>query len=150
MIESFLKFFVDLTSPWGGHKTHTKTESFTIVFQTNASRKRRKLDADAPSFESEDNEYGKDTTGKEVESKSFESHREEFPKGKRKARKRRRLALKGRGIKDVRKQRKADALSYDDVDSFSSSSEASVFSDDETQGGGSEASASSDERGNVS
>ncbi|KAF7137678.1 hypothetical protein RHSIM_Rhsim07G0076500 [Rhododendron simsii] len=118
--------------------------------KTNASRKRRKLDADAPSFESEDNEYGKDTTGKEVESKSFESHREEFPKGKRKARKRRRLALKGRGIKDVRKQRKADALSYDDVDSFSSSSEASVFSDDETQGGGSEASASSDERGNVS
>lgn len=117
--------------------------------KTNAGRKRRKLDADAPSVDSED-EYDKDTTGKDVESKSFESHPEEFPKGKRKARKRRRLALKGRGIKDVRKHRKADALSYDDVDSFSSSSEVSVFSDDEIQGGGSEASASSDERGTMS
>lgn len=124
-------------------------KSFTILFQTNAGRKRRKLDADAPSVDSED-EYDKDTTGKDVESKSFESHPEEFPKGKRKARKRRRLALKGRGIKDVRKHRKADALSYDDVDSFSSSSEVSVFSDDEIQGGGSEASASSDERGTMS
>ncbi|XP_057477343.1 LOW QUALITY PROTEIN: uncharacterized protein LOC130765036 [Actinidia eriantha] len=120
--------------------------------KTNAGRKRRKLDAEAPSFESEDNEYGKDTTAKEVESKSFESHREEFPKGKRKARKRRRLALRGRGIKDVRRRRKADVHSDDDVGSFSSSSDVSMFSDEEVQGGetrpvGSEASASSDEMG---
>uniref|UniRef100_A0A5B6ZPX5 Zinc finger PHD-type domain-containing protein n=3 Tax=Davidia involucrata TaxID=16924 RepID=A0A5B6ZPX5_DAVIN len=118
--------------------------------KTNASRKRRKLDAEPTSFESEDNEYGKDRAVKEVESKSFESHQEEFPKGKRKARKRRRLALQGRGIKDVRRRRKAEVLSDDDIGSFSSSSEESMFSEDEIQGGGtcpvgSEASASSDE-----
>ncbi|KAL7191014.1 hypothetical protein ACSBR2_023148 [Camellia fascicularis] len=120
--------------------------------KTNASKKRRKIDAEAPSFESEDNVYGKDTTSKEVDSKSFESHREEFPKGKRKARKRRRLALQGRGIKDVRRRRKANLLSDDDDEvSFSTSSEESMFSDEEeTQGGGacpvgSEASSSSAE-----
>uniref|UniRef100_A0A5B6ZNU3 Zinc finger PHD-type domain-containing protein n=1 Tax=Davidia involucrata TaxID=16924 RepID=A0A5B6ZNU3_DAVIN len=122
--------------------------------KTNASRKRRKLDAEPTSFESEDNEFGKDRTMKEVESKSFESHREEFPKGKRKARKRRRLALQGRGIKDVRRRRKAEVLSDDDIGSFSSSSEESIFSEDEIQGGGkcpvrSEASASSDEMGTL-
>uniref|UniRef100_A0A5B6ZMZ7 Zinc finger PHD-type domain-containing protein n=1 Tax=Davidia involucrata TaxID=16924 RepID=A0A5B6ZMZ7_DAVIN len=122
--------------------------------KTNASWKRRKLDAEPTSFESEDNEFGKDRTMKEVESKSFESHREEFPKGKRKARKRRRLALQGRGIKDVRRRRKAEVLSDDDIGSFSSSSEESIFSEDEIQGGGkcpvrSEASASSDEMGTL-
>ncbi|KAL6979387.1 hypothetical protein U1Q18_021052 [Sarracenia purpurea var. burkii] len=139
--------------------------------KTNAGRKRRKLDAEAPGFESDDDEYGKDTTAKEVESKSFESHREEFPKGKRKARKRGQLALRGRHIKDVRRRRKADVLSDDDDDddddnddndddddddgSFSSSGEVSMFSDDEIQGGGgscpvgSEAFASSDEMGSV-
>ncbi|KAA8525079.1 hypothetical protein F0562_007057 [Nyssa sinensis] len=122
--------------------------------KTNASRKRRKLDAEPTSFESEDNENGKETTMKEVESKSFESHHEEFPKGKRKARKRRRLALQGRGIKDVRRRRKAEVLSDDDIGSFSSSSEESMFSEEEIQGGGtypvgSEASASSGETGTL-
>ncbi|XP_052170477.1 uncharacterized protein LOC127786831 [Diospyros lotus] len=124
--------------------------------KTNAGRKKRKTDIEAPSFELEDNEYGKGVRGKEVDSsKNFESHQEEFPKGKRKARKRRRLALQGRGIKDVRRQRKADMLSDDDLGSFSSSSEESTFSDDEIDGGetvpdGSEASTSSDEAGAVS
>ncbi|KAK2664408.1 hypothetical protein Ddye_002982 [Dipteronia dyeriana] len=115
--------------------------------KTNSSRKRRKLDAD----ESEDNEYDDGRTVKGVDCKSLESQKEEFPKGKRKARKRRRLVLQGRGIKDVRKRRKADLLTDDD-DPFSNSSDESMFSEDETHGGGagpaaSEASASSDEAG---
>lgn len=119
--------------------------------KTNASRKRRKVDAEPSSFESEDNKPSKGRTTKEAEGKGLESHREEFPKGKRKARKRRRLALQGRGIKDVRKRRKADSGSDDDAGLFSNSSEESMFSEDEIQGGGttcpggSEASASSDE-----
>ncbi|KAF5477970.1 hypothetical protein F2P56_004573 [Juglans regia] len=118
--------------------------------KTNSSRKRRKSDAD----DSEDNEYGKSRMAKEVEGKSLDTQREEFPKGKRKARKRRRLALQGRGIKDVRKTRKADLLSDDDVGPFSDSSEESIFSEDEIPGGGacpagSEASASLDETGTI-
>ncbi|KAK6250895.1 hypothetical protein SCA6_004900 [Theobroma cacao] len=117
--------------------------------KTNSSRKRRKADAE----ESEDNEYSKGRTTKEVESKSLESQKEEFPKGKRKARKRRRLALQGRGIKDVQRRRKVD-FSEDDAGPFSNSSEESMFSEDEIQGGGacpagSEASASSDEIGTM-
>ncbi|KAF8412059.1 hypothetical protein HHK36_000012 [Tetracentron sinense] len=121
--------------------------------KTNASRKRRKLDAEPPIAESEENEYDKDKTSKEVEVKSVESSREDFPKGKRKARKRRRLALQGRGIKDVRKRQKADALTDDDLGTISHSSDEDTeitFSEDESQGGrmcpmGSEASTSTDE-----
>lgn len=116
---------------------------YIVIHQTNASRKRRKLDPD----ESEDNEYDEGRTAKEVDRKNLQSQKEEFPKGKRKARKRRRLVLQGRGIKDVRKRRKADMLSDDDP--FSNSSEESMFSGDDTHGGGrtagSEATASSDE-----
>lgn len=110
--------------------------------KTNAGRKRRRTDAEAPSFDSEENEGNR--TAKDVESTSFDSHRDHFPKGKRKARKRRRrLALQGRGIKDVvvrrgRRQREADdVVSYDeDICSPSnSSSEEGMFSEDEmTQG----------------
>ncbi|XWS48721.1 hypothetical protein CRYUN_Cryun13aG0100700 [Craigia yunnanensis] len=93
----------------------------------------------------------KNLTTNEVESKSLESKKEEFPKGKRKARKRRRLALQGRGIKDVQRRRKTD-LSDDDTGPFSNSSEESMFSENEIQGDGacpvgSEATASSDEIG---
>lgn len=118
--------------------------------QTNSSRKRRKADTE----ESEDNnDYTKGRSTKEVESKSLESQKEEFPKGKRKARKRRRLALQGRGIKDVQRRRKAD-FSDDDAGPFSNSSEESMFSEDEIQGSracavGSEASVSSDEIGSM-
>ncbi|PRQ16739.1 putative chromatin regulator PHD family [Rosa chinensis] len=112
-------------------------------------RKKRKLDAD----DSEDNEYGRVNNPKELEGKSIETQREDYPKGKRKARKRRRLALQGRGIKDVREKRKADLLTDDDVGpSFSNSTEETV-SEDDTQGGGaggpvgSEASSSSEEEG---
>lgn len=84
----------------------------------------------------EDTEYGKEKTANQVESKSLESQREEFPKGKRKARKRRRLALQGRGIKDIRKRRKADLLTDEDIGTSYNSSEESMSSEDETQGGG--------------
>ncbi|CAL1386631.1 unnamed protein product [Linum trigynum] len=98
--------------------------------KTSTSRKRRKLDAD----ESEDNnESGQGRSRKERGGKSVESQRDqEFPKGKRNARKRRRLALQGRGIKDVRKRQKTDSSS-DEEDSapFSNSSEESSFSDEE-------------------
>ena len=84
---------------------------------------------------------------KEGEGKSIDSQRDDFPKGKRKARKRRRLALQGRGIKDVREKRKSDVLTDDDVGpSFSNSTEETV-SEDDAQGGGSEASSSSEEAG---
>jgi hypothetical protein len=58
--------------------------------------------------------------------------KEEFPKGKRKARKRRRLALQGRAVKDVRRQ-KGDSLTGEDVGPFSNTSEGSLFSEDEVQ-----------------
>ncbi|KAF9673098.1 hypothetical protein SADUNF_Sadunf11G0113400 [Salix dunnii] len=113
--------------------------------KTNSSRKRRKFDPD----ESEDNVYGKVRTAK-GEGKSLESQREEVPKGKRKARTRRRLALQGRGIKDARKRRKADLLTDDDSGLFSNSSNETLYSEDDSQEGGagpagSEATASSDD-----
>lgn len=121
--------------------------------KTSLSRKRRKLDAE----ESEDNEDGAHDSKKEVESRSLESQREEFPKGKRNARKRRRLALQGRGVKDLRNRRKAGVVIEDDDDdeeTLSNSSENSIFSEDEIQGGGrglveSDASSSSDEIQNM-
>ena len=116
-----------------------------ILYQTSSSRKRRKFNPD----ESEDNDYGKIRTFK-GESKRLESQREEVPKGKRKARKRRRLALQGRGIKDVRKRREADILTDDDSGLFSNSSNETLYSEDDSQEGGagpagSEATASSDD-----
>ncbi|KZV22449.1 hypothetical protein F511_19564 [Dorcoceras hygrometricum] len=113
--------------------------------KTSGSRKRRKLDTDSMSIDSEDNEDSRD---KDPESKSFESQQEEFPKGKRKARTRGRLALPGRGI--VRRRRRADVVSDDESESFSNSSEDSMSSEEEIQGGGTsivgnEASASSEE-----
>ncbi|KAK6646163.1 hypothetical protein PHAVU_L004801 [Phaseolus vulgaris] len=99
--------------------------------KTNSNRKRRKLEAE----ESDDNGYGKGRTPKEAEGKNFELQKEEFPKGKRKARKRRRLALQGRAVKDVRRRQKADSLTDEDVGPFSNSSEESMFSEDEIQVG---------------
>lgn len=100
------------------------------------------------SIDSEDNEDQIVKNSKDAGSKSVDSHQEDFPKGKRKARKRRRLALQGRGI--VRRRRRADVVSDDESESFSYSSEDSMSSEDEIQGGGtsvvgSEVSASSDE-----
>lgn len=116
------------------------------MFQTNSSRKKRKPDAE----ESDDDGYGKGKTVKEVEGKNFELQKEEFPKGKRKARKRRRLALQGRAVKDVRRRQKADLLTDEDVGPFSNSSEESMFSEDEIQVGRiCPAGSSSDEAGSA-
>lgn len=119
--------------------------------QTNGFRKRRKHDIETAISESEDNEYIKDPSAKEVES-SLKSHREDVPKGKRKARKRRRLPLRGRRVKDVRRGCKTDSDDRDDNGSSSSSTEDSMYSDDEIHGddtcqNGSEGGTSSDEAG---
>ncbi|KAI5394816.1 uncharacterized protein LOC127098422 [Lathyrus oleraceus] len=98
--------------------------------KTNTTRKRRsKLDAE----ESDDNEYDKGKTAKDGEGKNLELQKEEFPKGKRKARKRRRLALQGKAVKDVRRKQKADSLTGEDVGPFSNTSEESLFSEDGIQ-----------------
>ncbi|KAJ4955702.1 hypothetical protein NE237_012485 [Protea cynaroides] len=120
--------------------------------KTNANRKRQKLDAE-PSTTDLENELVRGRYPQELEGKTVDTQQEDFPKGKRKARKRRRLALQGRGIKDVRKRQKA-AVTDDDFGPFSYSSEGTegIFSDDESQGArvcpvGSEASAGSEETG---
>ncbi|KAL3362543.1 hypothetical protein AABB24_015109 [Solanum stoloniferum] len=123
--------------------------------KTSTNRKRRKLDVDSQFTESEDNEDCMDRAAKDVRNKTFESKQEEFPKGKRKARKRRRLALQGRGIKDVRRRHRAEVFSDEEIGSSSESGRDSMFSEDEVQGGeisptGNDASASSDERATMS
>jgi hypothetical protein len=101
------------------------------IFQTNTNRKRRsKLDTEESD---DDNGYEKGKAAKETDGKNIELQKEEFPKGKRKARKRRRLALQGRAVKDVRRRQKADSLTGEDVGAFSNTSEDSMFSEDEVQ-----------------
>ncbi|XP_074317618.1 uncharacterized protein LOC141653678 isoform X2 [Silene latifolia] len=58
--------------------------------KTSSSGRKRKIDAELLSSESEDGNH------KDGESKSFESNKEEFPKGRRNAHKRRGLAPQGR------------------------------------------------------
>ncbi|XP_071706838.1 uncharacterized protein [Rutidosis leptorrhynchoides] len=108
--------------------------------KTNVGRKRRKSEVDEPNLESEDDDYSTDRNTKDVDNNN---------NGKRKTRKQRRVALQGKGIKDVRRRRKTEVS---DVESSSSSesSEESEYSDEEmqegkTSGGPNEASASSDE-----
>ncbi|KAL3499142.1 hypothetical protein ACH5RR_038235 [Cinchona calisaya] len=122
--------------------------------KTSGGRKKRKLDADPAGVDSEDNDDSRERSTKDMRRKTVESHHEEFPKGKRKARKRRRLALQGRGIKDVRRRQRRDEVSDDEVGSFSDSSEETMFSEDEMEGcgmsaSGNEVSASSDGTGNI-
>lgn len=107
-----------------------------FLLQTNAGRKRRKSEVDAQNVESEeeeaaaaeeeDDDYSTDRNTKDVDNNK--SVGDELPKGKRKARKHRRLAMQGTRIK---RRRKAEVVSDDDVDSSSSdSSEESAFSDE--------------------
>lgn len=116
--------------------------------KTNAGRKRRKSEVDTQNAESEeDDDYSTDRNTKDADNKNLS---DEFPKGKRKARKHRRLAMQGTRGKDVRRRRKAEVVS-DDVDDSSDESEESAFSE---EGGrtsvANEASASSDETGTMS
>ncbi|KAL9258383.1 PHD finger protein-like protein [Drosera capensis] len=108
--------------------------------KTNPSRKRRKSDIEPPNTESEDNGCEPKVSIREKEAKNLESSREEYPKGKRNARKRRRFSLRGKGGNDSRKRRKAEVESDDDSGSFSGSSESESSNRE-----GHEASCSSDE-----
>ncbi|KAI3890863.1 hypothetical protein MKX03_025880 [Papaver bracteatum] len=123
--------------------------------KTNASRKRRKIDSESlPVIEGVEDDFDKSNL-KEVEVKYVESQREDYPKGKRKARKRRRLSLQGRGIKDIRKKQKEDAaMDGGDLNLSSQSSEGteSMFSEEESQGtktGTAEGLTSEDETGSM-
>ncbi|WOL16780.1 hypothetical protein Cni_G25568 [Canna indica] len=107
--------------------------------KTNSSKKRRKveLDSDMPTVESE-SEKARTRASKE-EDNGVESHREDVPKGKRKARKRRRLQLRGAGVEEDRKRQSCGAVSDYYHSAFSHSSNEgneSLFSEDESQGVG--------------
>ncbi|RWW50654.1 hypothetical protein BHE74_00043061 [Ensete ventricosum] len=122
------------------------------LFQTNSSKKRRKaeVDPDMATIESE-NEKARTRASKE-EDNGVDSHREDFPKRKRNARKRRRLELRGTGVmEEGRKRRSRAAVSdyYSAALSHSSNEgNESLFSEDESQvagphAGGTETSSSS-------
>lgn len=99
--------------------------------KTNASRKKRKMDSEAASTESEDGEGRMCKVG---EGKSLESNKEEFPKGRRNARKGRRLTLRGKSIKNDR--RRKIEVGSDHTGSFSDSGNDSESSDDGSHGSG--------------
>ncbi|CAO2837800.1 unnamed protein product [Amaranthus hypochondriacus] len=99
--------------------------------KTNASRKKRKIDVE-PSHESED---GEDRPRRDRKSKRFESSKKEYPKGRRNVRKRRRLALRGRGVRDDCNRMKVEAAS-DEFVSSSNSSEDSGSTEDDSHGSG--------------
>ncbi|CAL9177981.1 uncharacterized protein LOC135612737 isoform X1 [Musa acuminata AAA Group] len=120
--------------------------------KTNSSKKRRKaeVDPDVATIESE-NEKARTRASKE-EDNAVDSHREDFPKRKRNARKRRRLELRGTGVmEEGRKRRSRAAVSdyYSAALSHSSNEgNESLFSEDESQvagphAGGTETSSSS-------
>lgn len=90
--------------------------------KTNSGKKKRKLDA------AEDEESDENESSKGGKKQLHHSQGEEFPKGKRKARKRRRLSLQGKGIKALLKKRN-EQVSEEDEEGASSSdtSEESVF-----------------------
>ncbi|KAL1814072.1 hypothetical protein ACET3Z_024137 [Daucus carota] len=92
--------------------------------KSNAGRKRRRYNAEALS--SEDKDSNKKSTEVGDCKNVSESCQDQFPKGKRKMRKRRRrLALQGRGLKNMdimRKEKEAEDVSYDEDSSQSSSS----------------------------
>ncbi|KAJ0968756.1 hypothetical protein J5N97_021633 [Dioscorea zingiberensis] len=101
--------------------------------KTNSSKKRRKIDSDTSYIESE-SEDAKNRDAKDDDDKNGESHREDFPKGKRKARKRRHLEPHSRSSKD-RKRQKQDSSENDLAAHSHSSNEDgdTLLSDDESQ-----------------
>ncbi|CAA7059305.1 unnamed protein product [Microthlaspi erraticum] len=101
--------------------------------KTNSGKKKRKLDA--AEDESDENESSKG--GRKQLNQQHQSQGEEFPKGKRKARKRRRLSLQGKGIKVLRKKRneEEEEMSEEEEEgAFSDTSEDSVFCEEEEEG----------------
>ncbi|RWR86513.1 zinc finger protein [Cinnamomum micranthum f. kanehirae] len=102
--------------------------------KTSSSSKRRMSDADTSTFDSE-KEDAKDRPINQIEGISIEPHREESPKGRRKARKRRRLQLRNRVLKEFRKQhQKMDAATDEDFGAYSSEGCDRIFSEDENMG----------------
>ncbi|CAA7410708.1 unnamed protein product [Spirodela intermedia] len=99
-------------------------------------RKRRKPSSDTdPSLaESESEEAAR--APKDAEDKDGDSHPDDFPKGRRKARKRRRLVLRGRVLRNRQKPAAAGGSDGDDAlrsSSSSSGDEARSFSTDEDE-----------------
>uniref|UniRef100_A0A1J3IE51 PHD finger protein n=1 Tax=Noccaea caerulescens TaxID=107243 RepID=A0A1J3IE51_NOCCA len=102
--------------------------------KTNSGKKKRKLDA--AEDESDENESSKGGR-KQLHHQQHHSQGEEFPKGKRKARKRRRLSLQGKGIKVLRKKRneeEEEVSEEEEEGAFSDTSEESVFCEEEEEG----------------
>ncbi|KAL5726754.1 hypothetical protein ACHQM5_000019 [Ranunculus cassubicifolius] len=109
--------------------------------KTTAGRKKRKVEEEEAEEDGEyHHHYRKSRSiGSNVVESAAMGTVEDFPKGKRKARKRRRLALQGRGIRDVRKNKRQQhktssaAVSEDDDDDSSPESSddgGSIFSED--------------------
>ncbi|KAJ6812788.1 uncharacterized protein M6B38_147065 [Iris pallida] len=93
--------------------------------KTNSS-KRRKLDSGLEESEYED---GKKASSKEVADINGEAHREEFPKGKRNVRKRRRLELRGQDMEEAQKRKHNSSQSAPTVsDGDNNDDPAAVFS----------------------
>ncbi|XP_010529675.1 PREDICTED: uncharacterized protein LOC104806458 [Tarenaya hassleriana] len=102
--------------------------------KTNSSRRKRKPDSE----ESDENitSKGQETVEGGEGKQLCNSQGEGFPKGKRKARKRRRLALQGKGIRELRKKKDEEMSEEEEEteaseDAFSDSSEESIFSEEE-------------------
>ncbi|XP_074561637.1 uncharacterized protein LOC141817925, partial [Curcuma longa] len=104
--------------------------------KTNSSKRRKaEFDSDAPTIESE-SEKASSRVSKE-EDNGVESHREDVPKGKRNARKRRRLELRGTSTEESRKRGSRSAISVCYTSAFSHSNEGNeLLSEDENQGAG--------------
>ncbi|AAF31272.1 putative chromatin regulator PHD family [Arabidopsis thaliana] len=97
--------------------------------KTNSGKKKRKLDA-----AEEDSDENESSKGGRKRLHQHHSQGEEFPKGKRKARKRRRLSIQRKGIKVLRKKRNEEEVSEEDEeDAFSDTSEESIFCDEEEE-----------------
>ncbi|XP_020247321.1 uncharacterized protein LOC109825041 isoform X2 [Asparagus officinalis] len=106
--------------------------------KTNSSKRRRKTDSDTPTMEETENEEAKTrTSSKELDDKSGDSHREDFPKGKRKARKRRMLKVRGQSEESKKRKRttsSGSAILSEDDDSDDDEESAGAFSNSSNKG----------------
>ncbi|CAH8380513.1 unnamed protein product [Eruca vesicaria subsp. sativa] len=94
--------------------------------KTNSGKKKRKLDA-------AEDQSDENVSSKGGKKQLHHSQGEEFPKGKRKARKRRRLSFQGKGIKVSQKKRNEQVSEEDEEGTSSDTSEESVFCGEEEE-----------------
>ena len=91
-----------------------------LLFQMNSNKRRKgesnSLLADVLEVENVRNGPERDSEG------SADLHQEDLPRGKRKSRKRRRLELKGRRVRDIRKRSSIGSSSEDAAATLSDSS----------------------------